>query len=220
MALIKAKQIDKLLGTLRRFDAAFTLAATGSVSLATAFTGKTSGGSNTVAGVFTTAPTNKVVLISDTTGSVIDDGAGNSVYGRINGAFNCSFYTIVAGVETTYTILAGNVAVGSTVSVVYAESVQLKDIVATDVVNGLDAIDETDADPNAHYEKSENITIASNGQTAFTLTSVPKAASVKIFINGQLETTFTHAGVSTSVTWLNTDYALETTDTFRAVYNV
>jgi hypothetical protein len=220
MALIKAKQIDKLLGTLRRFDAAFTLAATGSVSLATAFTGKTAGGSDTAAGVFTTAPTNKVVLISDLTGSVIDDGAGNSVYGRINGAFNCSFFTVLAGVETAYTVLAGNPAVGATVSVVYAESVQLKDIAATDVVNGLDAIDETDADPNAHSEKSENITVGSNGQTAFTLTSVPKAASVKIFINGQLETTFTHVGVSTSVTWLNTDYALETTDTFRAVYNV
>ena len=219
MALLKAKQIDKLLGTLRRFDSAFTLAAAATVSLAATFAGKTAGGNDTTAGVFTTAPYNKVVLIDESTGNPLTDGVGNNVYGRIDGAFLCTFYIVLAGVETAYTFLAGNVSIGNTVAVIYGESVQFKDVLATDVIHGMDHLDETDYDARAHAEKIETLPVTVGGQTAFTLTETPKAASVKIFVNGQRESTFTHVGTSTAVTWLNTDYQLETTDEVTFIYN-
>ena len=219
MALLKAKQLDKLLGTLRRFDSAFTLSASATVNLAATFAGKTAGGNNTTAGVFTTAPFNRISLIDETDGSTLTDGQGNAVYGRIDASFLCSFYTVVAGVETAYTFTAGNISTGHTVAVIYGESVQFKDILATDVLNGLDHIDETDYDARAHAEKIETLPVTVNGQTAFTLTEIPKAGSVKLFVNGHRQSTFTHAGVSTSVTFLNTDYQLETTDEVTFIYN-
>lgn len=220
MSLIQAKQINKLLGSLRAFNSAFTLAAGGTVNLATTFTGKTPGGSDTAAGVFTSAPHNRVAFTDEVTGNAITDGNGNQVYGRIDSAFLCTFYTIVVGVETAYTVLAGNSSVGNTIKVTYGEAVQLKDINATDVINGLDTVDESDVDDRVHAELIETLAIGANGQTAFTLGSAPKAGSVKLFVNGQFARTFTHAGVSTSVTWVNTDYSLATTDELVAVYNV
>lgn len=62
--------------------------------------------------------------------------------------------------------------------------------------------------------EQEHITVLSNGQTSFTLTNDPiDSTTVMMFINGFKQIYGTdYTGSGQTITWLNTDYTLETTD--------
>jgi len=62
--------------------------------------------------------------------------------------------------------------------------------------------------------EQEHITVLSNGQTSFTLTNAPiDSTTVMMFINGFKQIYGTdYTGSGQTITWLNTDYTLETTD--------
>jgi hypothetical protein len=219
MSLIKAKQIDKVLGTLRTASSAFTVATGASVNVTTAFTGKTSGGSNTAVGVFTSSPANKVVIIISTTGKPLTDAGGaNEVYGRLTFAAAVWTLTFYSGNDVPYTISAGHPSLGVVANIIYGEAVQLSNINATDVIYGLDSIDETSVDSSRHAHVNEVIAVTSNGQTAFTLTGTPLDVTlVEMQVNGQnMQDRISVSG--TTVTYTATDFPLETTDTVRFIY--
>lgn len=220
MSLIKAKQIDKVLGTLRTAASAFTVATGASVNVTTAFTGKTSGGGNTAVGVYTTSPHNRVAIIVNATGKPLTDTSptANQVYGRLTFAASVWTLTFYTGNDAAYTIPAGHPSLGSVVNLIYGESVQLSNINATDVINGLDSIDETNVDTSRHAHVNELKTVTTNGQTSFALTSTPLDPSlVEMFVNGQqMQSRISVSG--STVTYTATDYALETTDEVRFTY--
>lgn len=79
-----------------------------SADVTSGFTGKTPGGTETVAGVITSAPWNKVVLRQATGAKqddVFTDSLGNVVYGRLvesGGVWELFFYVNLSGTETAY----------------------------------------------------------------------------------------------------------------------
>ena len=221
MSLIKSKQIDKVLGSLRKASSAYTLATGPSATVTTAFTGKTSGGSDTAVGVFTSAPSNRVALLVHSTGNALDDGSGNQIYGRLTFAASTWTLTYYTGNDAAYTFVAGHPALGLVIDVVYGEAIQFKDILATDVINGLDSIDETDVSPSTHTHSRQIATVTTNGQTSFTLSGTPNtvAAPVEMQVNG-VDMTDRISVTGTTVTYTATDFPLETTDTVVFLYAV
>jgi len=83
---------------------------TGTTEVVTgSFTGKTAGGTSTVAGVVTTAPYNKCVIISNVDETAIVDGGGQVVYARItesSGVWTLSYYTSESGTETAHSMVS------------------------------------------------------------------------------------------------------------------
>lgn len=78
-----------------------------SVDISSEMGGKTPGGTSTVAGVITTAPNNRVTLVSLASEQAIEDAQGQRVYGRITeatGVWTLSFYTLESGVETAHSL--------------------------------------------------------------------------------------------------------------------
>lgn len=79
---------------------------TGTTEVVTSsFGSKTAGGTSTVAGVVTTAPYNKCVIISNVDETSIVDAGGQVVYARLtesSGVWTLSFFTSEAGSETAY----------------------------------------------------------------------------------------------------------------------
>ena len=98
--------------------------------------------------------------------------------------------------------------------------------VTTADLNKLNAITSTatqidNAVTASHSKVYQAITVTSNGQTAFTLTSTPKAdGAVELFVNGQSQANAVDYTVSgTSLTWTSSDFSLATTDSLIAVYD-
>jgi hypothetical protein len=90
-----------------------------SVDVSSAFSGKTPGGTAIAAGVITTAPFNRVMLVDGSNGTFLEDTEGQTVYGRLTeaaGVWTLSFYTNEAGVETAH-----NLASTASVMVFYRE---------------------------------------------------------------------------------------------------
>lgn len=221
MSLIKSKQLDLLLGTVRKATSAATIAAGSSIVVTTALVGKVAGGSNTVAGVVTTAPANLVGLSLVSNGSPVTDDLGNQIVGRLTEAGGIwtvdYFVTDGAGGESAFTFAAES-AVGEVFSFSYVEVVQVKDINPLDAANGIDNIDETDFNANAHQRQVDKF-VATAAQTAFTLTQTPKDdAAVTVTVNGQ-DMTDRLVVVATAATYAATDYALEVGDVVQFSYD-
>jgi len=87
---------------------------TGSSSdVSTLLTGKIPSSSSAVKGVVVVAPYNKVIL-RETNGTEIIDGAGNEVYGRLtysSPTWTLSYYSFVSGVETSYSFSSSTTVV-------------------------------------------------------------------------------------------------------------
>lgn len=82
--------------------------------ISTQMTGKTPGGNATTAGVPTSSPYNKVVILDASTLTNIEDAEGQRVYGRITeslGTWTLSYYTNEGGVETSHSLSSTNIRV-------------------------------------------------------------------------------------------------------------
>jgi hypothetical protein len=226
MALTKAKQLDKPVGTRKRVNAALTIVTGTSAYVTTpAFAGSAAGGSNTAVGVFTTAPTNYVALFRRLNGKEVRTADDRRIFGRTThaaGVFTTRLYvTDNAGAETEYAPIAGDNLNGVAIDILFGEVVQFATLNATDTVNGLDSVDETGgADPNSHLKQIDVFGGVTNGQTAFVLTQTPKVGSVAFLVNGQAQTPtldYTLAGLN--LTWTARHFAIEATDEIVAIYD-
>jgi hypothetical protein len=226
MARTKLKQIADFRGVIRRRTAALSIVTgTNAYNVTSAMAGAASGGTATQAGVITAAPKNRVLLMNNDTGREIAQADGDKIFGRIT--FATAVFTLTlyvsdgAGGETAYAPVAGDSLNGVEVDIFYGEIVHAKDHDPTDIVNGLFSADELpSSDPNSHVSERELLTVATNGQTAFTLSFTPKAESLRLEVNGQAQVhgvDFTNSG--TAVTWTDNDFTLETSDEVVAQYD-
>ena len=228
MAKIKGKQLDQLVGQAHWNTTGIAIPSANSVTVTTAFAGKVSGGSNSAAGVFTTNPNNKVFLRESDTGKAVVSGSGmtaKSVFGRLTesaGTWTLSFFTLIAGIETAYDFSAdydggAHPLAGDNFDFRWCESVQIKDSAPTAIVYAGEGIDEFDpSSPTNHQHIVETIAVTSNGQTGFALSQTPKdATDVVMTVNGVryeygAGKDYTIAG--STVTWLDVDFTMATTD--------
>ncbi len=225
MAKINAKQIDKLVGTRKRVASAITiLTGTSAYVTTTSFAGSGGAGSDTVAGVFTTAPANLVSLYRRLNGREITKADGTRIFARTTFAatvFTTTLYvTDGAGGETVYAPVAGDGLNNVVVDILFGEAVQLSALLPTQTVNGLDDIDEASSDPNSHQRQIDVFAAPTNGQVTFNLTQTPKTGSVEMKINGvdQLAgTDFTLAGGV--LTFAAVDHTIATTDRVQISYD-
>lgn len=218
------KQINRPEGTLRRrTNAATLLTNTGTYVVTTSMAGSASGGNDTTVGVFTTNPTNRTTLIRRDNGRAVEKADGTRIFGRIT--FAATVFTLTlyisdgAGAESAYVPIAGDGLNNVAIDIIYGETVSFETRKPTDAVNALDGLDDVSIDPNSHVKQIDPFTPTA-AQTAFALSQTPKAGSVMMFINGQLQkptTDFTVAG--TSLTYTAVDYALATTDNVLIAYD-
>lgn len=224
---IAAKQFDLLVGQVH-WSTNLVLSAAASQPVTTFFTGLASGGTDTTVGVIASTPNNKIYLREAGTGHQIKDTVnGVSVFGRLTenaGAWTLSYFVLVNGTEVSYDF-TGHPLVGANINFRWCEVVQAANYKPTSVVNAGEGIDEYDASSaSAHQHINDVIAITSNGQTALTLSQIPKDANdVVLVVNtatyNQPES-FTVSG--STVTWTATaasgGFDLETTDKVVAIY--
>lgn len=223
---IKAKQIDAPQGAIKRAQNAFTILTGTSAYVTTAsFAGQSSGGNDTTIGVFTAAPQNIANVYRRDNGNEITTAAGLRIFARTTFAatvFTTTLYVSDgAGGETAYTPVAGDNLNNVQVDLKYGASVALGSVKPTEVVNGLEFINETGgADVNSHVAQNDVFATPTAGQTSFTLTQTPKAGSVQMFINSvAMELTRDYTVSGATVTYLAADYAIATTDRVWFWYN-
>lgn len=225
MALTKAKQIDKLIGTRKRVNSALTvLTGTSAYVTTPSFAGSAAAGSDAAAGVITTAPNNLVELRRRLNGKELKTADDRRIYGRTTHAASVFttrlFVNDGAGGETEYAPIAGDALNNVAVDLIFVEVVQFASLLPSQMINGLDSVDEGSSDPNSHQRQIDVFGGVTNGQTAFVLTQAPKAGSVAFKINGQDQTPgvdYTLAGAN--LTYAATDFAIEATDEVWAVYD-
>ncbi len=85
-----------------------------STGVATQMIGKSPGGDTSTAGVVTSSPYNKVVIVEAATLTGVEDAQGQRVYGRLTesaGAWTLTYYTNEAGVETAHSLTTTNITV-------------------------------------------------------------------------------------------------------------
>lgn len=85
----------------------FDAASGSSIDVSSLFSGQTSGGDSSTAGVITSAPNNYISLLEKTTGGEIEDADGDRVFARLTesgGTWTLSFFTNEAGTETAHTL--------------------------------------------------------------------------------------------------------------------
>ena len=226
--MIKAKQLDVLVG--RPFwSSAISAPSTGTtLTVTTLLSGKTAGGLDTQAGVFTTAPNNKVYFRKVNDGKAVSDSSGREVFGRLTyatGVWTVTFYVLVSGSETAFN-WNGNADAGASLSLRFVESVQIANKLPSDEVEAGESIDEMQASsPLLHTHQSPDVlTVSTNGQTEFTLAATPKwGGAVRLEVNGVTYVNgagkdFTVSGAA--LTWLNRGFTLTTTDEVVAFYEV
>lgn len=222
---IRAKQIDKLIGTKKRVNSAITILTGTSAYVTTpSFAGSGGAGSDTVAGVFTTAPANIVSLYRRLTGKEVRTADDRRIFARTTFAatvFTTTLYVSDgAGGETVYAPIAGDNLNNVVVDIVFGESVQLDNLLPTQTVNGMEDVDETSLDPNSHQRQIDVFAAPTNGQTAFALTQTPKAGSVEMKINGVDQLLGTDYSVAAStVTFAAVDHSIATTDRVQIAYD-
>lgn len=220
-----AKQIDRLQGTLKRAAAAATiLTGTGTYVVTPSMAGSPASGSDSVSGVLTAAPQNKVNLNRSANGRALEKADGTRIFGRIT--FAATVFTLTlyvsdgAGGETPYSPVAGDALNNVSIDIIYGEVVKWENILPTQIVNGLDSLDDVATDPNSHLKQIDNYAAPTLNQTAFALSQTPKAGSVQFYINGMAMmpgVDFTVAG--STITYVPTDFAVATTDKAWAVYD-
>lgn len=225
MALTKAKQIDKLIGTRKRVNSAITILTGTSAYVTTpSFAGSPAGGSDAAAGVMTTAPNNLVELRRRLNGKEVRTADDRRIFARTTHAgavFTTRLYVSDgAGGETEYAPIAGDALNNVVVDIVFIEVVQFASLLPSQMINGLDSVDESSSDPNSHQKQIDVFGGVTNGQTAFVLTQAPKAGSVQFLVNGCAQTPGTDFTlVGQNVTYLAVDFAIEATDKVVAVYD-
>lgn len=224
---IKAKQLDALVGQARWNTSGVAIPDGGSVVVTSHFNGRVSNGSDTLIGVYTQQPQNKIYLRDKLTGKAIVDGSpdNNQVYARLTETGNVwliSFYVTSAGVETTFSF-AGHSDIGKEFDYRWCETIQLANAMPTAVVDVGESIDEILAtSPAAHNHIQESLPVVVNGQKVFTLSHTPKdPLAVVLTVNGlrynnDADKDFTVTGVT--VTWAGQSFALETTDSVVVDY--
>lgn len=224
MARPKGKQINQLVGKAYWNTTGVAIPAATTVSVTSLLTGLTPAGSDSALGIYTTSPQNKVFLRESGTGKALRDEAhGSSVFARLTeaaDAWTLAFFSLVAGVETPFDF-TGHALQGQNFDFRYCESVQFGNLPPTAIVNVGEGIDEiSSASALTHQHVVDHPTIATNGQTAITLSQTPKDANdVVLIVNGiqyALTTDYTISG--TTLTWLDTDFTLETTDKVSVEY--
>ncbi len=219
------KQIKRLEGTLKRAATAATLlTGTGTYTVTSSMGGSASGGNDTTAGVFTASPQNKVVLIRRDNGRAVEKADGTRIFGRIT--FATSVFTLTlyvsdgAGGETAYSPVAGDALNNVAIDIIYGEVVKWESRLPTQAVNALDGLDDVSIDPNSHVKQIDPFLTPTAAQTSFALSQTPKAGSVLMFINGQMQKPTTDFTVSGStVTYTAADYAIATTDVVYFAYD-
>lgn len=85
-----------------------------SVNITSNMSGKSPNGSSSSVGVLTGAPDNQTFIVDSVSGDPIEDTNGAQIYGRItyaSGVWTLSFYSLVAGVETAYSLPSTNILV-------------------------------------------------------------------------------------------------------------
>ena len=224
MAKVKGKQINQLVGQANWNTTGIAIPSASSLTVTSAFTGKVSGGSDSVSGVYTTPPHNKIFLRESATGRPLPDlVTQSSVFARLTesgGTWTLSFYSLIAGVETAFDFTGHDLA-GENFDFRWCESVQIGVSSPTAIVYAGEGIDEFDpSSPASHLHIVENLTITSNGQTGFALAQTPKDVNdVTVKVNGlsyAITTDYTISG--TTLTWLDTDFTLATTDVLTVEY--
>lgn len=217
MARPTAKQLNVLVGQAN-WETAFSgvIPASTTIIVTSVFSGKTPGGSNAVAGVYTTAIQNKVMLRNRATQKPFQDSLNRQIIARLTesiGVWTLSFFVVIAGSETAFNF-TGNADVGANFDFRWCETVQLKDSLPTNVVNFGEGIDEIDpSSPLTHQHQIDAFT-ATALQTVFAFSATPKDyTDVAFFVNGiryRYTTDFTAAGAN--ATWLDTDFTLAAGD--------
>lgn len=222
MSLIKSKQLNLPLGTVQAMDNAFVLPAGKNVTVTTKFASKNPIGVDGT-GVPTSSPHNYVSLRSYETGKDITAKDGTQIYGRLTeaaGVWTIGFYkSDGAGGEAEHTF-SDESEVTKGVTIRFGEVKQVKDINPLNIVMGLDQVDESDVDPNAHRPFTEQVNVVDN-QTAISLGYEPKfPGSVDLMINGVSYP----AAITVSTTNLTFDpsvagFALESDDEVYVSYD-
>jgi len=226
---IAAKQFDLLVGQVH-WSTNLLLAAGASQTVTNFFTGLTSGGSDTVAGVIASTPHNKVYLREAGTGhQIVDAVNGTSVFARLtesSGAWTLSYFSLVNGTEVAFDF-TGHPMVGSNINFRWCEVVQAANYKATSIVYAGEGVDEYDAgasSASAHHHINDPITVTANGQISLTLANEPKdVADVVLIINtATYNSPESFTVVGTTLTWTataaNGGFDLETTDKVVAQY--
>ena len=211
-----AKQLDVLVGQCTYITAGSNIPAGTSQDVSADFTGKTAGGTDTVEGVYTVPPQNVVYMYNADTGKSFQDSSGRQIFARLTeaaGVWTLSYFVLIAGVETAHDF-TGSGDVGEPYNYRYCETVQVKDLSPTSVVNNGDNIDEIVAsDPNSHQHEREQF-VATAGQTVFNVANTikfPDAAILSIYgISYRIGTDFTVSG--TTVTWTDTLFVIDAGD--------
>lgn len=125
-----------------------------------------------------------------------------------------SYYVFISAVETPYTF-----SVPLSVDVLFAESVPAVEIPFETFLFAAFGSSGVSSEIPIHIY--EVLVISTGGQTAFTLSHIPKNISASvIMVNGIAYiygVDYTISGVN--LTWLNHSFALETTDILTAFYN-
>jgi hypothetical protein len=222
MALIKSKQIEKLLDGVLRANA---FAGTGLSNNVTAAitavlaTASGSGGSvplqiatSTAMGVVVAATKNKVAIYVAATKLPLSDGNGNEVYGRVTeaaGTYTLGYFSLVAGTETAFTLPATSIDFEFFYRFDFAS-------LPADFATGVQARNVTDdvGQGALHVEELRNPT-ALNTIGALSFTPNP-LASLVLVVNGKEESNLdgSFSVIGTAVTWIpaTAGYPLETTD--------
>lgn len=220
---IKSKQLDMLVGQAQ-WSTNLQLSAGTTQTVSSFFTGKVSGGSDTTAGVLASSPNNKVFLRVAGSGQPVKDlNSKSSVFARlteVNGVWTLNYYTLQNGVEVAFDT-TGNEAVGQNINFRWCEVVQVANAKPTAIVNAGEGIDEYDASsPASHQHIVQSVTVATNGQTAITLTQTPKdSADIVVKVNGlSYDNGVSYSISGTTLTWLNIPFLLETTDSVVIEY--
>lgn len=222
---LKGKQIDQLVGQGNN-KTGLTIPSASTLVVTSQHSGDTAGGSNTQAGVITTAPYNKVYIRNNTTGKAFEDASQRQVYGRLtesSGVWTISFYVLITGVETAYNF-NGTDDAGETFDYTYFEVVQIGNSDPRNVVNLFENIDEINSsNPLNHSHIIDPLTVTAQNVIS-DLSQVPKDTNdVKLEVNTAIYLQGVHFTVSgQTITWTFTSgsggFNIETTDTVTAFY--
>lgn len=223
MSIIQAKQVNLPTGGIKTIQAGLSIV-TGTSAYTTTggFAGQSGGGTDTVAGVFTTAPQNLNRLIRRDTSKEVATSTGQRIMARTT--FAASVFTTTlfisdgAGGELVYTPVAGDSLGGVQVDILYGRNIQASAVLPTDVVSLLRDTDNVDPSGGTSPIGQQDVFTATAAQTVFTLTQTPRANTIfNSFVNGQ-SMAERFAQVGTTVTYTPTDYALAVTDTVVFIY--
>jgi len=178
-------------------------------------------GSSTALGFITTGANNKALVLNSTNKSAIEDGAGNEVYARLTeaaGVYTLSYYSLVAGIETAYSLPATTIDFYVNYSYSF-DKLPVDSLVRINTV----VVGEDPSNTSGRAIRNEKVNVTSLNTLA-NLAFLPIANSVALYVNGKAESEGASEGftrVGKVLTWSATNgkYNLETTDTVIAHYN-